>query len=633
MARILDTIESPADVKKLSMEQLKTLAEEIRQEMITGLSKCGGHLAPNLGVVELTIAMHYVFNTPEDHLVFDVSHQCYIHKLLTGRRQRFHTIRQENGLSGFMNRAESPHDSFGAGHAGTAVSAGLGLAVGRDIRRGKEHVVVLAGDAAFTNGVTFEGLNNISQHTKRLIIVLNDNEWSIDKNVGAVANLFNRIVTHPNYFHLHEKASQFLERVGGKQAIRVAKRAEEAVKGLLLPSLLFEDLGLTYYGPVDGHDFPTLINCLEFLKKANYPVILHAMTKKGKGFEPALQKTKKFHGLGPYDPETGETKPSPRPTYSEVLGDTLIKLADVNQKIVAITGAMPSGTGLDRFQPRHPDRYFDVGIAEGHAVLFSAGLAAKGLKPFCAIYSTFMQRAYDMVVHDICLQNLPVVICMDRAGLAADDGPTHHGLFDISFLRSTPNLTLMAPKNGDEFVDMLYTTAQYQAPIAMRYPRGMVMEEKIKEDFQLLPIGKAELLQEGKQIAIWSYGTILPLAQETAEKLQEQGYSVSLVNARFAKPLDIDTLQLTAKDAGLVITFEDHAIQGGFGSIVLEELQNLKINTPVVRIGWPDVFIEHGKQDSLRKKHGLTVENALKQASPHLKKMKPESPVGHPVAA
>lgn len=623
-ASILDTIDSPQDIKKLSIEQLKTLAEEIRHEMITVLSKNGGHLAPNLGVVELTLAMHYVFNTPEDHLLFDVSHQCYVHKILTGRRKTFHTIRRPEGISGFMLRKESPHDAFGAGHAGTAVSAALGMAVARDLRGGKEHIVALAGDAAFTCGVTFEGLNNISQYTKRFILVLNDNEWSIDKNVGAIANLFNRIVTHPNYFHLHEKAAQFLERIGGKQAIRVAKRAEEAMKGLLLPSLLFEDLGLTYYGPVDGHDLQALINAFEFLKKANYPVILHAVTKKGKGFEPAMQKTTKFHGLGPYDPETGETPKNPRPTFSEVFGEAVSKLAETNQKIVAITGAMPTGTGLDKFQAKHPDRYFDVGIAEGHAVLFAAGMAAKGFKPFCALYSTFMQRAFDMVMHDVCLQNLPVVLCMDRGGLAADDGPTHHGLFDISYLRPLPNLVHASPKDEDEFVDMLYTAAQHPGPIALRYPRGMGPGAKIKEHPQLIPIGKAEVVKHGRQIAVWSYGQMLPMAEELAVKLEEMGYSVAVINGRFAKPLDTGTLEFFARSAELMFTFEDHALKGGFGSVVLEELEELGMKTPVVRIGWPDEFVEHGKQDGLRKKYGLSVEAALAKAESFLKKIKPD---------
>ena len=380
-------------------------------------------------MVELTIALHCVFRTPSDSFLFDVSHQAYVHKLLTGRQERFHTIRTPGGLNGFMLRTESPHDCYGAGHAGTALSAALGMAVARDKTGGKEHVVAVAGDAAFTCGITYEALNNIAHHTKRLIVVLNDNEWSIDKNVGAIASYLNKIVTSPRFDYLHERAGKLVEKVGGETALRMARKAEEVAKGMLWPSVIFEELGLKYFGPIDGHDIATLIKTFEFLKKQDRPVLLHVLTQKGKGFEPAMQKQKKFHGLGPYDPETGETKPLGRRTYSEVFADTMVKLADFDPKVVAITAAMPNGTGLDRFQPHHPDKYFDVGIAEEHAVLFAAGLAAKGFKPFCAIYSTFLQRAFDPIVHDVCLQNLPVVFCMDRGGLSADDGPTHHGRF------------------------------------------------------------------------------------------------------------------------------------------------------------------------------------------------------------
>src|SRR5208337_4732565 len=416
MARILDTINSPADVKRLSLPELEQLASEIREELITVLARTGGHLGPNLGVVELTIAMHYVFETPKDHFLFDVSHQAYVHKLLTGRRERFATIRTPGGLNGFMLRTESEHDCYGAGHAGTALSAALGMAVARDKVGGKEHVVALAGDAAFTCGITYEALNNIAHHTRRMIVVLNDNEWSIDKNVGAIANYLHHIVTSPRYDYLHDRAGKFVEMLGGHRALRMARKAEEAAKSMLWPSVIFEELGLKYYGPIDGHDVSTLIKTFEFLKRQHRPVLLHVLTQKGKGFEPAVQKQKKFHGLGPYDPETGESKAAGQRTYSEVFADTLVKLANMNEKVVAITAAMPNGTGLDRFRAHHPDKYFDVGIAEEHAVLFAAGLAARGLKPFCVIYSTFLQRAFDQIVHDVCLQNLPVVFCMDRGG-------------------------------------------------------------------------------------------------------------------------------------------------------------------------------------------------------------------------
>ena len=620
MANLLDSIESPADVKRLSIPELEQLAGEIREELITVLAKTGGHLGPNLGVVELTIAMHYVFNTPEDHFVFDVSHQAYVHKLLTGRRREFHTIRTANGLNGFMLRTESPHDCYGAGHAGTALSAALGMAVARDKAHGNEHVVALAGDAAFTCGITYEALNNIANHTRRMIVILNDNEWSIDKNVGAIASYLNKIVTNPRFDYLHERAGQLMEKVGGKIARRMARKAEEAAKSMLWPSVIFEELGLKYYGPIDGHDISSLIETFKFLKTQDRPVLLHVLTQKGKGFEPAIQKQKKFHGLGPYDPETGETAPSGQRTYSEVFADTLVKLANMNSRVVAITGAMPNGTALDRFQPVHPDKYFDVGIAEEHAVIFAAGLATKGFKPFCAIYSTFLQRSFDPIVHDVCLQNLPVVFCMDRGSLSGDDGPTHHGLFDISYLRGIPNIVHMVPKDEDELADMLFTAMQHNGPISVRYPRGVGPGTPVKDVPRALPIGKAELLQhnEHDRVAIFAIGAMVPMAQEVARKLEGEGISAAVINARFVKPLDTEMLEFYARSVEVILTMEDHVLKGGFGSAVLEELSNLRLNTPVVRIGWPDQFIEHGKVDALRAKYGLTADAAVEKLRPVL---------------
>ncbi len=615
MTLLLDSIHSPADVKRLSIRQLETLAAEIREELINVLSKTGGHLGPNLGVVELTIAMHYVFNTPADHFVFDVSHQAYVHKLLTGRREQFHTIRTPGGLNGFMLRTESEHDCYGAGHAGTALSAALGMAVARDKTGGKEYVVALAGDAAFTCGITYEALNNIAQSTKRMLVILNDNEWSIDKNVGAIASYLNKIVTSPKYDYLHERAGRFVERIGGRRALKMARKAEEVAKGILWPSVIFEELGLKYYGPIDGHDIATLIKTFEFLKTQDRPVLLHVLTQKGKGFEPALQKQKKFHGLGPYDPETGETAPTGRRTYSEVFADTLVKLANMNKKVVAITAAMPNGTGLDRFRPHHPDRYFDVGIAEEHAVLFAAGMATRGLKPFCTIYSTFLQRAFDPIVHDVCLQNLPVVFCMDRGSLSGDDGPTHHGLFDISYLRGIPNIVHMVPKDEDELADMLFTAMQYEGPIAVRYPRGTGPGTPVKDVPRAITIGKAELLQHGEndRVAIFALGAMVPMAQEVAVKLEAEGISAAVINARFTKPIDTEMLEFYARSVDVILTLEDHVLRGGFGSAVLEELSNLGLTTPVVRIGWPDQFIEHGKPEALRTKYGITVEAAIEK--------------------
>lgn len=631
MAPLLDTINSPLDVKKLSVPQLETLAEEIREELISVLSRTGGHLGPNLGVVELTLAMHYVFNTPEDHFVFDVSHQAYVHKLLTGRRKQFHTIRTPGGLNGFMLRSESPHDCYGAGHAGTALSAALGMAVARDRQGGNEHVVALAGDAAFTCGITYEALNNIAHHTRRMIVVLNDNEWSIDKNVGAIASYLNMIVTNPRFDYLHERAGRFVERLGGKTLFHMARKAEEAAKSMFWPSVIFEELGLKYYGPIDGHDLSTLMQTFEFLKTQRRPVLLHVLTQKGKGFEPALQKQKKFHGLGPYDPETGETKSLGQRTYSEVFADTLVKLANMNNKVVAITGAMPNGTALDRFQPVHPDKYFDVGIAEEHAVIFAAGLATKGFKPFCAIYSTFLQRSFDPIVHDVCLQNLPVVFCMDRGGLSGDDGPTHHGLFDISYLRGIPNIVHMVPKDEDELADMLFTAMQHNGPIAVRYPRGVGPGTPVKDVPRAIPIGQAELLQHGEhdRVAFFALGTLVPMAQEAAARLEGEGVSSTVINARFAKPIDVAMLEFYARSVDAIVTLEDHVLKGGFGSAVLEELNTLNLTTPVIRIGWPDQFIEHGKPDALRAKYGITVDAILAQLRPILSQGSPAKTDAH----
>ncbi len=620
MGSILDTIHSPADIKQLTIPQLETLAGEIRVRLVQTLSKTGGHLGPNLGVVELTLAMHYVFDTPEDKFVFDVSHQSYIHKLLTGRRGRFDTIRQPGGLNGFMLRTESEHDIYGAGHAGTSLSAALGMAVARDLAGTNENVIAFAGDAAFTNGIIFEALNNISEQTKRLIVVLNDNEWSIDRNVGAISKYLHKIVTNDHYTHLHDSASRLIERFGGKTAKHMAKKAEEAAKGLIWPSLLFEEFGLTYYGPVDGHNIGLLIDSFKFMKKQDTPVILHAITQKGRGFQPALDKQKKFHGLGPYDPETGDTKPSGR-TYSEVFAESLTKLADENEKVVAITAAMPNGTALDLFRPHHPKRYFDVGIAEEHAVIFAAGMATKGFKPFCAIYSTFLQRAFDPIVHDVCLQNLPVVFCMDRGGLSGDDGATHHGLFDISYLRGIPNIIHMVPKDEDELSDMLYTAMLHRGPSAIRYPRGVGPGTVVKEKPRALAIGKAELIQEGRDVVILGLGALLPMAQELASELKQQGLSSAVINPRFVKPIDRELLADYARRAGVVVTFEDHVLMGGFGTAVMEALSEMEIEIPVVRIGWPDKFIEHGKVEALRAKYGISVESALEKLAPYLKKM------------
>lgn len=612
--KFLPTIHSPEDVKALDEKDLPLLAAEIRQELIRVLSETGGHLGPNLGVVELTIALHRVFHTPSDKFVFDVSHQGYVHKMLTGRASRFSTIRQYQGLNGFLLRSESEHDCYGAGHAGTALSAALGMATARDMLGGDEHVVCVAGDAAFTCGVSFEALNNITSSTKRLIIVLNDNEWSIAKNVGAVAEYLNRIVANPAFAHLHEKAGKFVEWLGGKSARSLAHKVEAGMKNLIVPSVIFEDLGLRYYGPIDGHDTSLLIRTFEFLKTQNEPVILHILTTKGKGYAPALEKPDKFHGLGKFHLDTGETLASPTPTYSELLGATLADFADHNNKIAAITAAMPTGTGLVHFAKRHPSRCFDVGIAEEHAALFACGLAVQGMKPFLVIYSTFMQRAYDMIIHDMALQGLNVALCMDRAGLSGDDGPTHHGLFDIGYLRHVPGLVHMQPRDEAEFVDMLWTMTHYHAgPIAIRYPRGSGTGVKPAARPRLLEIGKAEVIQHGKKVAIIALGNMVETAMEAAAQLEEQGHSTAVVNARWIKPLDTATIEFFARGCEVICTMEDHVLHNGFGCSVMEHLAEQRITTPVVRIGWPDQFIEHGTVPILRQKYGLTAQAAVEK--------------------
>jgi 1-deoxy-D-xylulose-5-phosphate synthase len=617
MGSLLESIHSPADVKKLNAVQLDELAEQIRAFLIQTLSKTGGHLGPNLGVVELTLALHSVFDTPTDKLVFDVSHQAYIHKILTGRRERFETIRQPGGLNGFMLRTESDHDCYGAGHAGTALSAALGMAVARDLAGGREHVVAVAGDAAFTNGISFEALNNIAEQTKRLIVVLNDNEWSIDRNVGAIARYFHRIVTNERVRSFHESAAKLVERFGGKTAVTVVRRAEEAAKSMLWPSILFEEFGLQYFGPIDGHNIPLLIETFQFLKKEERPVLLHILTEKGRGFQPALDLQKKFHGLGPYDPETGKTLTG-QTTYSESFAKTLVQLADADPRVVAITAAMPNGTGLDLFRPAHPRRYFDVGIAEEHAVVFAAGMATRGFRPVCAIYSTFLQRAFDPLVHDVALQKLPVLFCMDRAGLSGDDGPTHHGLFDIAYLRGIPEMTLMAPKDEDELADMMKTSLDLPGPSAIRYPRGAVVGVTRKPAPEAIPVGKAEIISDGSDVAILGLGNMISLAGELGVRLDREGFSAAVINPRFIKPLDSEILAQYARRVAAFVTFEDHVKMGGFGSAVIEALDEMDLSVPVVRIGWPDQFIEHGKVDALRAKYGLTVEAALSEVLPLL---------------
>ena len=607
-------IDSSQALKELPEEDLPKLAEKIRRTLIESLSKTGGHLGPNLGVVELCIAMHRVFETPKDKFVFDVSHQGYVHKMLTGRWKEIHTIRQYEGLNGFLLRTESEHDCYGAGHAGTSLSAALGMAAARDMNGTGEHVVAVAGDAAFTCGPTFEALNNIVSTTGRLIVVLNDNEWSIDRNVGAIAKYFHALQTSSAYEHIHDKAAEFVERIAGRPLRDFAGKVERGAKNLLFPNVLFEKFGLRYYGPIDGHDVDLLVKTFEFLKEQDDPVILHIITEKGRGYEPAMGNPKKFHGLGPYETETGETPSSDRPTYSQLLGSTLTKFGKADGKLTAITAAMPTGTGLVDFQENVPGQYFDVGIAEEHAALFACGQATQGLKPFLAIYSTFFQRAYDMAIHDMGIQKLPVRLCMDRAGLSGDDGPTHHGLFDIGYMRHVPNWVLMQPKDEEEFVDMLWTMANFEeGPTAIRYPRGAGSGANPKDEPRLLEIGKAEVIQDGTDVALFGLGTMFEMAEQAKSRLEAMGYSVALINPRWIRPLDTACLEKYASRCAVICTLEDHVLHNGFGCAVIEHLHDAGIHTPVERIGWPDEFIEHGKVSILREKHGVTVEACVEK--------------------
>ncbi|MBK1791169.1 1-deoxy-D-xylulose-5-phosphate synthase [Persicirhabdus sediminis] len=616
---LLATINSPADLKGMDDEQLEQLAEEVRHTLINCLSVTGGHLGPNLGVTELSIALHKVFDTPADKFLFDVSHQGYVHKMLTGRAKEIHTIRTPDGLNGFLLRTESEHDCYGAGHAGTAVSAALGMASARDLKGDDNHVVAVAGDAAFTCGPTLEALNNIAETTKKFIIVLNDNEWSIDKNVGALAKYFNNIQTHPTFASIRHSAADFVERVGGKSARKFAHKVERNTKNLLIPNVIFEKFGVRYYGPIDGHDLPLLVRTFEYLKTQNEPVILHIITEKGRGYKPALDNPGKFHGLGAYKIEDGSTAAPATPTYSEIFGRALTDFAKEDKSITAITAAMPGGTKLEIFKDEVNERYFDVGIAEEHAALFACGHATQELRPFLAIYSTFMQRAYDMIIHDMALQKLPVRLCMDRAGLSGDDGPTHHGLFDIGYLSHVPDLVFMQAKDEDEFVDMLWTMKHIDdLPSAIRYPRGAGTGAQPKAKPQLLEIGKAELVQKGSDITLIGLGNLFEMAEETCRQLEAQGHSVTLINPRFIKPLDAEMIIEHARNAKVVCTFEDHVIANGFGTSVLELLSDQQIHTPVVRIGWPDEFVDHGKVDQLRQRYGVSVEAALKQIQQNL---------------
>jgi 1-deoxy-D-xylulose-5-phosphate synthase len=623
-------ITSPADIKNLSIHELKELSARLRQTVIDRVSLNGGHLASNLGVVELTVSLHYVFNSPTDKIIWDVGHQSYCHKLLTGRSGRFSTLRKKGGLSGFPRRDESVHDAFGTGHSSTSISAALGILEGRDRKGERGKVIVVIGDGAMTSGLAFEGLNNAGHRKKDMIVILNDNEMSISPNVGALSSYLNRIITGKFYQRFKQETKTFLDGLPkiGEHAARAAHRMEEMLKGLFLPGMLFEELGFNYVGPVDGHNIRKLIGTLEGIKNASSPTLLHVITKKGKGYRFSEENPSAYHGIGPFDPETGLCPLEEGVTYGVAFGNALTKYAAGDDTIVAISAAMKEGTGLDRFAEKYPGRFYDVGIAESHAVTLAAGLATQGLKPVVAIYSTFLQRAYDQIVHDVCLQNLHVVFAIDRAGIVGEDGPTHNGLFDLSYLRHIPNLVVMSPKDDVELTAMLGLALKHNGPAAIRYPRGKVKSLSGRPSGNgrlpgLFNIGEAEILRSGNDVALIALGhTVLP-ALSAATLLEAEGIDAAVVNARFVKPLDARLICAVAAEAKRVVTVEENVLAGGFGSAVLELLHDREIEgVHVKRCGISDAFVEHGRQDELRKKYLLDQEGIYQTALSILKERK-----------
>lgn len=617
---ILKRISSPADLRTLSHTELKTVADELRTLIIETVAVNGGHLASNLGIIELTIALHHVFNSPEDKIVWDVGHQSYAHKILTGRREQFSTLRTERGIAGFPKISESPHDAFGTGHSSTSISAALGLLEARDKNHEHRKVIAVIGDGALSGGIAFEGLNNAGHGKKDLIVILNDNEMSISPNVGALSAYMNRILTDERYRRFKKETKHFLEgipKLGGPVA-KIAHKAEEAIKGMLLPGMLFEELGFDYVGPIDGHNTELLIETLNRIKSSTSPTLVHVITKKGKGYEFSEKDPCVFHGVGPFEVETGSPLSAGSVTYSAAFGTCLTELAGTDSRIIAISAAMKEGTGLDCFAERFPERFYDVGIAEQHAVTFAAGLAAGGLRPVVAVYSTFLQRAYDQIVHDVCLQNLPVVFAIDRAGLVGEDGPTHHGIFDISFLRHIPNLTCLAPKNTEELQLMFAWAMQHAGPVAIRYPRGRAPQSGIAAS--AVSLGHAELLREGDDLTIMAIGNPAIAALKAAARLEEAGIHAAVINIRFIKPLDRDIILSMASRMPRIITVEENALQGGFGSAVMECLNEAKMtHIAVKRIGIPDSFIEQGSMNSLRAACGIDEEGIYQTALAFMK--------------
>jgi 1-deoxy-D-xylulose-5-phosphate synthase len=615
----LEQIDSPEKLKRIPVKELPRLAEEIRKFLIESLQVTGGHLASNLGVVELTLALHYLFDSPEDKILWDVGHQAYVHKLLTGRQHLFPTLRQYKGLCGFPKMSESEHDVWETGHSSTSLSAAMGMAVARDIQGKKNRVIPVIGDGALTGGMALEALNHIGEEKRDMIVILNDNEMSISPNVGALHNYLGKLRTHKHYHKIKEEVEFLLKKIPtvGESFAKTAERIKDSLKFLVVSGVLFESLGFTYLGPVNGHNLSELMECLRQADKTKGPVLVHVVTVKGKGYEPAEKDAEVYHGVGKnYKLEAGklQKKPSGGPIkYPKVFGNTLIRLAQEDERVVGITPAMLSGSGMNEFKARFPDRCYDVGIAEQHATTFAAGLATQGLKPVLAIYSTFLQRGYDQLIHDIARQNLNVVVAVDRAGFVGADGETHQGVYDIAFMRCIPNMTIMMPKDENEFQHMLYTAYKYDdGPIAVRFPRGAGLGVAMDEELQELPIGKGEVLREGRDVALFAFGNMVPLAMQAAEQLVQDGVSARVINARFAKPLDGELLDQLYRERMPVIVIEEGSAIGGLGSAVLEYYADNEMTGMTVKtLGVPDYYVEHGSVDDQRREVGLTVDNIV----------------------
>lgn len=620
MSNLLDSISSPVDLKKLPREELLNLAEEIRGFMIDNVSKTGGHLAPNLGVVELTLALHYVFDSPKDKFVWDVGHQSYIHKILTGRREQFHTLRQYKGLCGFPKCEESEYDAFGTGHSSTSISAALGMAIARDLKGDDYNVVGIIGDGALTGGMAFEALNNAGDLHKKMIVVLNDNEMSIARNVGAMSEYLERMRSEPTYSRIKRDVEVLIKSIPsvGEQVLRTAERVKNSLKYMLVPGMLFEEFGFRYIGPIDGHNLGSVISMLEYAKNINGPVLVHVLTQKGRGYEPAEKNPDKFHGISAFDVETGIKVPSTSPgvkTYTEVFSSTMLELAAKDERVVAISAAMPDGTGLTAFANRYPERFFDVGIAEQHATTMAAGMAVSGLRPVLALYSTFAQRAYDQISHDICLQKLPVILALDRAGLVGDDGATHHGVFDLSYLSHIPNIVIMAPQHEAELRDMLFTALELDCPVAIRYPRGAGVGVPTDQPPQLLPLGKAQIINEAGRVMLVGVGNMVSIAKRVADKLNREGLDVGVINARFVKPFDKELFIDLAQKGVKLVFLEENVKAGGFASNVSMELLSAGCldSGAVMSVAIEDEFVTHGSKDLLHQELGFDVPSLVRK--------------------